>query len=114
VPQRGETTSAESRSRIEKAPFGVAPDGTRVDLYTLRNATGSSVVIATYGATVVSSACPVATDSSATSCSVTTVWRAISVSRFYFGAIVGRYANRIAGGRFGLDGRTLTLAAEQR
>ena len=110
MPERGETTSAESRSRIEKAPFGVAPDGTRVDLYTLRNATGSSVTIATYGATVVSLRVP---DRDGQLGDVVLGYDGLEGylgSRFYFGAIVGRYANRIAGGRFELDGRTLTLA----
>ena len=110
MPERGETTSAESRSRIEKAPFGVAPDGTRVDLYTLRNAMGSSVAIATYGATVVSLRVP---DRDGQLGDVVLGYDGLEGylgSRFYFGAIVGRYANRIAGGRFELDGRTLTLA----
>jgi len=110
VPQRGETTSAESRSPIEKAPFGVTPDGTRVELYTVRNATGSSVAIATYGATVVSLRVP---DRDGQLGDVVLGYDGLQGylgSRFYFGAIVGRYANRIAGGRFGLEGRTFTLA----
>ena len=110
MPQRGETTSAESRSPIEKAPFGVTPDGTRVELYTLRNATGSSVAIATYGATVVSLRVP---DRDGQLGDVVLGYDGLEGylgSRFYFGAIVGRYANRIAGGRFGLEGRTFTLA----
>ena len=98
MPERGETTSAESRSRIEKAPFGVAADGTRVELYSLRNATGSSVAIATYGATVVSLRVP---DRDGRLGDVVLGYDGLEGylgSRFYFGAIVGRYANRIAGG----------------
>src|SRR5207302_5648036 len=47
-------TQASSTSGIEKAPFGTTRDGAPVELYTLHNAAGSSVAIATYGATVVS------------------------------------------------------------
>jgi len=95
---------------IERAPFGATGDGAPVELYTLRNASGSSAAIATYGATVVSLRVPgrrgrlddvvLGYDDLA----------GYLGSRFYFGAIVGRYANRIAGGRFTLAGRTYTLA----
>ena len=88
----------------------MTPDGTRVELYTLRNATGSSVTIATYGATVVSLRVP---DRDGQLGDVVLGYDGLQGylgSRFYFGAIVGRYANRIAGGRFGLEGRTFTLA----
>ena len=88
----------------------MTPDGTRVELYTLQNASGSSVAIATYGATVVSLRVP---DRDGHLDDVVLGYDGLEGylgSRFYFGAIVGRYANRIAEGRFGLEGRTFTLA----
>src|SRR3989442_11600821 len=50
----GRDWSSDVCSSDLKAPFGTTRDGAPVELYTLRNAAGSSVAIATYGATVVS------------------------------------------------------------
>ncbi len=91
-------------------PFGTTPDGKAVRLYTLRNAQGMTAEIITYGAIVVSLTAPdkdgnfddivLGYDNLADYIEVTP----------YFGAIVGRYGNRIGKGKFTLDGTTHTLA----
>jgi aldose 1-epimerase len=95
-----------SSSRISREPFGQMPDGRRVELFTLSNAHGIEVRAMTYGAIITSIRVPDVKGE-----------RADIVLGFdnlagylpgggspYFGAIVGRYANRIAGGQFILDG----------
>jgi aldose 1-epimerase len=69
---------------VSRSPFGSLPDGTAVDLFTLKNARG--VVLG-----------------------FERLEDYLTKSR-YFGAVVGRYGNRIANGRFTLDGRTFQLA----
>jgi aldose 1-epimerase len=91
--------------------FGTLPDGTRVDSYTLKNASGVEVRIITYGATIVSIKIP---DRAGRFDDVVTGFETLDgyVSRpRFFGAIAGRYANRIANARFTLDGKTYQLAA---
>ena len=92
------------------SPFGTAPDGRAVRLYTLSNARGMTAQIMTYGAIVVSLTAP---DKNGQFDDVVLGYDNladyIKVSP-YFGAIVGRYGNRIDKGRFTLDGTTYTLA----
>ncbi len=84
------------------------PDGTPVERMTLRGADGFEAVIITYRrGRCMRSRCPTATDGATTSCSAMTISPAISRERKFFGATVGRYANRIAGARFTLDGKTV-------
>jgi aldose 1-epimerase len=96
---------------LTRSTFGAMPDGTAVDLFTLTNAHGMEVRITTYGATIVSIKVP---DRRGRFDDVVTGFDTLegylTRSRF-FGAIAGRYANRIANARFTLDGRTYTLAA---
>jgi aldose 1-epimerase len=95
---------------IKKEPFGNMVDGTPVDLYTLANARGVEVRISNYGGTVISLMVP---DRNGAFEDVVlgfdTLEEYVEKSP-YFGCIAGRYANRIAKGRFTLDGVEYTLA----
>jgi aldose 1-epimerase len=109
----GSTDSAratESKMSIEKSSFGTASDGQPVELYTLRNANGLTAKVLTYGAVIYSLEVP---DKDGKLANVTANLDTVSDYENRspcFGAIVGRYANRIAKGRFVLDGKTYTLA----
>ena len=110
--------------QVIRKPFGTAPDGTPVDLYILRNTTGmagrrrrrrakgrasrrpSPAMAALWSG----SRSRTATARWATWCSATTTWRVTSRRAPYFGALIGRYGNRIAKGKFTLDGKQYTLA----
>jgi len=91
--------------------FGRMPDGATVDLFTLTNAHGIEVRVITYGAVIVSIKTP---DRNGRFDDVVTGFDTLedylTRSRF-FGAVAGRYANRIANARFTLDGTTYELAA---
>jgi aldose 1-epimerase len=99
-----------SEQNIKKVPFGETADGQPVDLYTLTNPQGMEVSITDYGATVVSLLVP---DRHGHLDDVVlgydTLEEYIAASP-YFGAVVGRYGNRIAKGRFTLDGHEYKLA----
>ena len=96
---------------VSQSAFGTTPNGETVDLYTLTNAHGIEARIISYGAIVVSLKTP---DRSGRFDDIVlgfdTLEGYLTRSRF-FGAVVGRYANRIANARFTLDGRTYELAA---
>ena len=98
------------KGRISRGPFGTAPDGTPVDVYTLRNDQGSEVRICTYGGIVVSLRVP---DRAGQMGDVVlgydTLAEYIKESP-YFGSLIGRYGNRIAKGKFVLDGQEYSLA----
>jgi aldose 1-epimerase len=94
---------------ITKQPFGTV-DGQSVDLYTLTNARGMEVKIMTYGGIIQSIKVP---DWSGQMANValgfSTLDDYVTKNSPYFGAIIGRYANRIAKGMFTLDGVTYQL-----
>jgi aldose 1-epimerase len=96
---------------VTQAPFGTAPGGEAVQVYTLANGRGIELRAATYGGIIVSLQAP---DRAGRPADVVLGYDALDGYRNdaqYFGAIVGRYANRIARARFALDGQTYTLAA---
>lgn len=96
--------------RVTRAQWGAMPDGTPVELFTIRNANGIEVRAMTWGAIIVSLRTP---DRDGRLDDVVLGFDAAAGyanNEPYFGAIVGRYANRIATGRFTLDGRTYQLA----
>jgi aldose 1-epimerase len=108
-----ETSMADepSRGTVASAPFGVTPGGVAVQLYTLRNRHGMQASIATYGGIVTSLTAP---DRAGRYADVVLGYDTLEgylKASPYFGALVGRYANRIARARFTLSGITYTLAA---
>jgi len=95
---------------IEKSGFGKLKDGFAIDLYTLKNANGMTLKITNYGGAIVSWTAP---DKNGKYEDI--VLGCDSVSGYengvpYFGALVGRYGNRIAQGKFTLDGKKYNLA----
>ena len=100
--------SAGARGVI-KSSFGALSDGTPVDLFTLRNKNGIEARVITYGGIIVSLETP---DRDGKLADIVLGFDSLAGyvhDSPYFGAIVGRYANRIAKGRFTLDGRTYQL-----
>ena len=94
---------------IQKSPFGNMPDGVQIDLYTITNKSGLSVRIMSYGLTITELHVPDARGQSGNVVlGFDNLQRYLSGSP-YFGATVGRFANRIAGGRFTLDGKQYQL-----
>jgi aldose 1-epimerase len=95
---------------VKMTPFGKTKDGQSVDLFTLTNVHGIEVAIASYGGTLVSLKTP---DRHGKFADIVlgfdTLEGYLGVEP-YFGAIVGRYGNRIAKGRFTLDGHEYRLA----
>jgi len=90
--------------------FGKTKDGRRVYLYTLTNANGLTATITNYGAIVTSLRVP---DRNGKFADIVLGFDSLApyLERHpYFGAIVGRYGNRIARGKFTLDGIEYTLA----
>ena len=99
---------------VRKAVFGKTPDGEPVDVYTLTNANGVEVRAITFGGIITSIRIP---DRTGKLDDVALGFNELEPylrNAPYFGAIVGRYANRIAKGRFVLDGRTYSLAVNNR
>lgn len=95
---------------IEKEPFGVTEEGTPVHLYTLTNANNAEAKITNYGGIVVSLSVQ---DRDGALDDIVLGYDTLGEyidDDNYFGCIVGRYANRIAGGRFSLDGVEHVLA----
>lgn len=98
------------RATTVRRSFGKLADGTRVDIYTLRNARGASARITNFGATVVSLTVP---DSRGRMADVVLGYddlQSYVEDTFYLGSIQGRFANRIAGGSFSINGTQYTLA----
>ena len=96
--------------KITKAPFGKTGDGQAVDLYTLSNPSGMKAKITNYGGIVTELHVP---DKNGDNGDVVLGYDKLSSyieASPYFGCITGRYANRIAKGRFTIDGNEYKLA----
>lgn len=93
----------------EKSSFGKLPDGREIEQYTLRNAKGAVAKVITYGATLTELWMP---DKSGKNADVVLGFDNLAGyagDHPSFGATVGRYANRIARGKFTLDGKEYSL-----
>jgi aldose 1-epimerase len=94
---------------VTSEPFGAAA-GKPVELYTLKNASGAVAKIMTYGGIVTSLQVP---DRDGKLVDVVLGYDHLDsyvTNNPYFGALIGRYGNRIGGGKFTLNGTTYTLA----
>lgn len=108
--ENNQTIDSVTVNKIEKISFGKLPDGREVDQYILKNANGMEVKIMNYGGVITHWTAPnkegkyedivLGFDSLA----------GYLTPPPYFGAIIGRYGNRIAKGKFTLDGKTYQLA----
>jgi aldose 1-epimerase len=97
------------RGNIRKQPFGKTASGDQIDLYSLTNKKGMEVSVTNFGATVVTLRVP---DRSGKAADVVLGFdnlEGYENGKSYFGATVGRYANRIGGGQFSIGGKTYTL-----
>jgi aldose 1-epimerase len=101
---------ATSKTKTEKRTFGAVEDGQGVDLYTLRNPSGMEVSITNYGGAIVSLKVPDRTGKLADVVLGYDDVQGYVTDKAFFGAIIGRYANRIAHAKFTLDGTTYSLA----
>jgi len=107
------TTTAEAKTKVSSQSFGKTPDGTSVEIYTLSDGPYEAR-ITTYGGVLVSLKVP---DRNRKVADVVLGFDDVAgyVANFsgsadaYFGAIIGRYANRIAHGSFMLDGKKYSL-----
>ena len=103
-------SSAPGQAKVTKASFGKTPDGQNVDIYRLTNSSGAEVKITNYGGIVTALKVP---DRKGTLGDIVLGFDNLDAylrGHPYFGAIIGRYGNRIAKGRFTLDGVEYKLA----
>lgn len=103
-------TNQKAEARIDKRSFGKLPDGTAVDIYSLRNRNGMEVEITNYGGAVVAIRTP---DRRGRLADIVLGYAdpgGYVADTSYFGALIGRYANRIARGTFTLNGVEYKLA----
>jgi aldose 1-epimerase len=97
-------------TEITQAPFGTLPDGRQVSQYTLRNGKGMLVRILDFGGIITEIHVP---DRDGRFADVALGFDTLEPylgESPYFGALIGRYGNRIAKGRFTLDGKQYELA----
>ncbi len=107
---RDESVKGQSTMNIKMEVFGVQPDGTAVQIFTLTNSNGLKARVMTYGATLVSLELPDRNGVFADCVLGCDTLDGYLKGVPYFGSIVGRYGNRIAKGKFILDGKTYSLA----
>ncbi|WP_229793801.1 aldose epimerase family protein [Salinimicrobium marinum] len=95
---------------MQKEHYGTTPKGEAVDQYTMENENGLEVKIITFGGRITSLKAP---DKNGDLKDIVLGFDSLSEyinENPYFGAIIGRFGNRIAGGKFSLDGRQYELA----
>jgi aldose 1-epimerase len=100
----------EAETRVQKTDFGKLDDGTEIEQYTLENTKGAKAKVITYGATLTELWMPDKNGKKADIVLGFDNLKGYLSDEPYFGATVGRYANRIAKGKFTLDGKEYTLA----
>ena len=99
---------------LERQPYGTTPKGTGIEIFTLKNSSGIRVSLITYGCIITSVRTP---DRNGRIGEITLGFDILEgyLERHpYFGSLVGRFANRIAAGRFELDGKPYSLACNEK
>jgi aldose 1-epimerase len=97
-------------SRLTSQPFGTAPDGQPIDIFKLSNLHGMEIRVMTYGGIIVSLKTPDKAGQTEDIVLGHDDAGAYFTNPPFLGAIIGRYGNRIAKGKFTLDGHEYTLA----
>jgi aldose 1-epimerase len=100
-------------AQATRASFGQTADGKTVEIVTLSNAHGLRARVMTFGASLQSLMAPDSTGKSADLVLGYDTLQGYLDRRQYFGATVGRYANRIARGQFTLDGKAYQLSLNE-
>jgi aldose 1-epimerase len=111
APQNTPAPSTIAKATVTRASYGILPDGVSVDAFTLTNAAGVTVKAISYGAIITSITVP---DRNGKLDDVVLGFDSLDgylKGTAYFGAVIGRYGNRIGGAQFELDGQTYQLAA---
>jgi aldose 1-epimerase len=111
APQSTAATATVAKATVARAPYGTLPDGVSVDAFTLTNAGGAIVKAISYGAIITSITVP---DRTGKLDDVVLGFDSLDgylKGTAYFGAVIGRYGNRIGGAKFELDGQAYKLAA---
>ncbi|RED97920.1 galactose-1-epimerase [Marinoscillum furvescens] len=104
------TNESHVKTAVQKELFGILDDGTKVFAYTLTNANGFSMKVISYGGIITSIKTP---DRKGNFDDIVLGYDDLEgylEKNPYFGALIGRFGNRIAGGQFTLEGKTYTLA----
>ncbi len=108
------TSNAAAAGDVDKSVFGQLPDGRQVDVYRFTNANGIEMRVINYGGIILSLKTPdvhgefddIVLGFDSLDDYLSDEYRQANP---YFGALIGRYGNRIAGGQFSIDGETYSL-----
>jgi aldose 1-epimerase len=103
--------TSDVKNDVKKQAYGKMPDGAAVELYSLTNANGMQAGIITYGGTVVSLTAPDRNGKYADVVLGMDDLAGYMKATAFFGALIGRYGNRIGHAQFTLDGNTYKLPA---
>jgi aldose 1-epimerase len=106
----GVAMNANAATRIERKPFGKTAAGEPLELFTFARPGAPTISVTNLGGHIVSILAPARDGKVADVTLGYAGFEGYLGDTSYFGSLVGRYANRIAKGRFALDGKTYTLA----
>ena len=110
VEKEAKVIAQDGARKMRKRPFGRTSDGREVDLYLIENCNRMEIEITNYGGIVVSLKVPDRRGEMADVVLGYDDLASYEKDKWHFGAIIGRYANRIANGKFQLNGAEYTLA----
>jgi len=104
-----EQTATATKSTIEKSDYATTAEGVKIEKYTLTNANGMKAEVITMGGDIISLTAPDKDGKFEDIVLGYTSPELYESNPYFFGAIIGRYGNRIAKGKFSLDGKEYQL-----